>query len=155
MKKLLMPSGHIVVLEVRLMIKSYSELIKMNSFDERFEYLKLTGSIGVDTFGFDRIFNQRFYRSVEWRRIRDNVILRDNGCDMGLDGYTIYGKIIVHHMNPITLEDIERITDALIDPEYLICVSHETHNAIHYGDVNSIVRMPEERRENDTCPWRK
>lgn len=155
MKKPLMPSGHIAVLEVRLMIKSYSELIKMNSFDERFEYLKLTGSIGVDTFGFDRIFNQRFYRSVEWRRIRDNVILRDNGCDMGLDGYTIYGKIIVHHMNPITLEDIEQITDALIDPEYLICVSHETHNAIHYGDANSIVRMPEERRENDTCPWRK
>lgn len=137
------------------MIKSYSELIKLPTFDERYEYLKLSGSVGTDTFGFDRVFNQKFYRSPEWRRIRDSVILRDNGCDLGLEGYDIYGKILVHHMNPITMRDIEYITDALINPEYLICVSHETHNAIHYGDQDSIIRMPEERRENDTCPWRK
>lgn len=137
------------------MMKTYSELCKLKSFDERFEYLKLRGSVGADTFGFDRIFNQKFYRSVEWKRIRDSVILRDNGCDMGLDGYDIYGKIIVHHMNPICLKDIEEVTAVLINPEYLICVSHETHNAIHYGNENSIVRMPETRKENDTCPWRK
>jgi len=144
-----------VVWEERRMLKTYSELSKLETFDERYEYLKLSGSVGADTFGFDRVFNQKFYRSPEWRRIRDSVILRDNGCDLGLEGYDIYGKILVHHMNPITMRDIEYITDALINPEYLICVSHETHNAIHYGDENSIIRMPEERRVNDTCPWRK
>ncbi len=137
------------------MIKSYSELITFETFEERFEYLRLAGNVGVDTFGFDRIFNQKFYNSYEWRRIRDGVILRDNGCDMGLKGYDIYGKIIVHHMNPITLKDIEDVSNALIDPEYLICVSHDTHNAIHYGDDSSIIKMPEARKENDTCPWRK
>lgn len=136
-------------------IRTYSELILLPTFEERFEYLRLDGRVGEDTFGFDRYLNQLFYRSYEWRKIRDYVIIRDNGCDLGVEGYNIYGKVLIHHMNPITARDIERRTDLLLDPEYLICVTHDTHNAIHYGDENLIIKAPIERRPNDTCPWKR
>lgn len=135
-------------------IRTYSELITLPTFEERFKYLQLNGSVGKDTFGFDRYVNQNFYRSKEWKRVRDFVILRDNGCDLAADGYVIYGKIIIHHMNPITVKDIESVTDYLMNPEYLICTTHSTHNAIHYGDGSLLMMLPTERRKNDTCPWR-
>lgn len=135
-------------------IRSYSKLIKLQTFEERFDYLKLDGVVGEDTFGFDRYLNQQFYRSREWKRIRDQVIIRDNGCDLGVDGYEIHGRVLIHHMNPISTDDIHTISDLLINPEYLICVSHRTHNAIHYGDESLIVTAPIERSQNDTCPWR-
>ena len=135
-------------------IRTYSELITLPTFEERFKYLQLNGSVGKDTFGFDRYVNQNFYRSKEWKRVRDFVILRDNGCDLAADGYMIYGKIIIHHMNPITVKDIESVTDYLMNPEYLICTTHSTHNAIHYGDGSLLMMLPTERRKNDTCPWR-
>ena len=135
-------------------IRTYSELITLPTFEERFKYLQLNGSVGKDTFGFDRYVNQNFYRSKEWKRDRDFVILRDNGCDLAADGYVIYGKIIIHHMNPITVKDIESVTDYLMNPEYLICTTHSTHNAIHYGDGSLLMMLPTERRKNDTCPWR-
>ena len=137
-------------------IRTYSELSQIRTFAERFDYLRLNGEVGKDTFGFDRIFNQRFYRSKEWSRVRDHVILRDLGCDLGVPGHDIFGqRIIVHHMNPISLEDIERKSSFLLDPEYLITTIHSTHNAIHYGDENLLTRSPVERTKNDTCPWRQ
>ena len=137
-------------------IRTYSELIRLPTFEERFEYLKLGGKVGKDTFGFDRIFNQKFYTSKEWKRVRDFVIIRDNGCDLAHEDHTIYGsKIIIHHMNPISLEDIENNTDILLNPEYLITTIHNTHNAIHYGDANLLPKDPIERTKNDTCPWKK
>lgn len=135
-------------------IKTYSELIALPTFEERYEYLRLSGRVGEDTFGFDRYLNQNFYRSAEWRRIRDRVIVRDNGCDLGIDDRIIYGKILIHHMNPITDKDIFNLSDILLDPEYLICVSHNTHNAIHYGDGERLVKDPIVRTKNDTCPWK-
>lgn len=135
-------------------MKTYSELIKYPTFEDRFNYLKLNGVVGEDTFGFDRWLNQRFYNSKEWQNIRDFVIIRDGGCDLAMDGYEIRGKLYVHHMNPIEQTDIIHSTDILIDPEYLICVSHNTHNAIHYGDISLLVTDPVERRPNDTCPWK-
>lgn len=135
-------------------IKCYSEISRLKTFEERYRYLRLTGKVGDETFGFDRYLNQIFYRSQKWKSIRDHVIVRDNGCDLGLDGYEIYGKIYIHHMNPITLRDIETGSDYLIDPEYLICVTLNTHNAIHYGDENLLVKAPITRTRNDTCPWR-
>ena len=135
-------------------IRTYSELIQLPTFEERFDYLRLNGSVGKDTFGFDRYLNQQFYRSSEWKRIRDRVILRDNGCDLGVDGYEIRGRILIHHINPISVEDIHTMSDLLMNPEYLICVSHRTHNAIHYGDESLIITAPIERTQNDTCPWR-
>lgn len=137
------------------MIRTYSELILLPTFEARFEYLRLDGRVGEDTFGFDRYLNQLFYRSYEWRKIRDHVIVRDNACDLAVEGYDIYGKILIHHMNPITVRDIELRTDLLLDPEYLICVTHNTHNAIHYGDENLIIKTPIVRRPNDTCPWKR
>ena len=136
-------------------IKTYSELIQIPTFEERFEYLRLNGSVGQETFGFDRYLNQTFYRSNAWKKIRDFVIIRDNGCDLGVDGYEIYDKILIHHMNPITANDIHRATDILLNPEYLICVTHNTHNAIHYGDDNLLPKGPIIRTPNDTCPWRR
>lgn len=136
-------------------IRTYSELILLPTFEERFEYLRLDGRVGEDTFGFDRYLNQLFYRSYEWKKIRDQVIIRDNGCDLGIEGYDIYGKILIHHMNPITARDIADRTELLLNPEYLICVTHDTHNAIHYGDENLIIKAPVERRPNDTCPWKR
>lgn len=136
-------------------IRTYSELILLPTFEERFEYLKLDGRVGEDTFGFDRYLNQLFYRSPEWRRIRDQVIVRDNACDLGIEGRDIYGRVLIHHMNPITARDIENRTDLLLNPEYLICTIHDTHNAIHYGDENLLGKLPVERRANDTCPWKR
>ena len=135
-------------------IRTYSELIQLPTFKERFDYLRLDGVVGKDTFGFDRYLNQQFYRSSEWKRIRNQVIVRDNGCDLGIDEYEIHGRILIHHMNPISIEDLQYMSDLLMNPEYLICVSHRTHNAIHYGDESLIVTIPIERSQNDTCPWR-
>ena len=135
-------------------IRTYSELIQLPTFEERFDYLRLDGVVGKDTFGFDRYMNQQFYRSSEWKRIRNQVIVRDNGCDLGIDEYEIHGRILIHHMNPISIEDLQHMSDLLMSPEYLICVSHRTHNAIHYGDESLIVSAPIERTQNDTCPWR-
>ena len=135
-------------------IRTYSELIQLLTFEERFDYLRLDGVVGKDTFGFDRYLNQQFYRSSEWKRIRNQVIVRDNGCDLGIDEYEIHGRILIHHMNPISIEDLQCMSDLLMNPEYLICVSHRTHNAIHYGDESLIVTDPIERSQNDTCPWR-
>ena len=135
-------------------IRTYSELIQLPTLEERFDYLRLDGVVGKDTFGFDRYLNQQFYRSGEWKRIRNQVIVRDNGCDLGIDDYEIHGRILIHHMNPISIEDLQHMSDLLMNPEYLICVSHRTHNAIHYGDERLIVTAPIERTQNDTCPWR-
>ena len=137
-------------------IRTYSELITLPTFEERFAYLKLDGIVGVDTFGFDRIFNQQFYRSKEWKRVRDSIIVRDNGYDLGIEGHDIRGqRIIIHHMNPISLNDITKSTDYLMNPEYLITTIHNTHNAIHYGDSNLLTTAPIERSRFDTCPWKK
>lgn len=136
-------------------IRSYSELSKLVTFQERFEYLRLDGIVGESTFGFDRYLNQTFYRSTEWKAVRDNVIIRDLGRDLGVEGYEIRGRILIHHLNPITVKDIEFRSHALLDPENLICVTHETHNAIHYGDDNLLIRVPIERSKYDTCPWKK
>lgn len=135
-------------------IRTYSELITMPTFRERYEYLRLQGSVGEETFGFDRYLNQIFYRSQKWKSIRDHVIIRDNGCDLGVEGFDIHGKILIHHLNPITIRDIELETDFLLNPEFLICTTHNTHNAIHYGDSNLLVAEPIIRTRNDTCPWR-
>lgn len=138
------------------MIRTYTELSKLKTFEERFEYLRLDGQVGKETFGFDRIFNQTFYRSVEWRRVRDQVIIRDCGCDLGVLGHEIYGqRILIHHMNPISLEDLERRSEILMNPEYLITTIHNTHQAIHYGDADLLIKLPRERTKNDTCPWKR
>lgn len=136
-------------------IRRYSELIRIPTFEERYEYLKLSGNVGVDTFGFDRYMNQQFYKSKEWKDLRNYVIARDNGCDLGFEGMEIFGRILIHHMNPISQDDIKHSSDYLLNPEYLICVSHNTHNAIHYGSSDLLPKNPIERRKNDTCPWRK
>ena len=135
-------------------IRSYSELIALPTFEERFKYLQLNGQVGESTFGFDRYMNQVFYRSQKWKSIRDFVIIRDCGCDLGVEGYDIRGKIIIHHMNPLSTRDIETESDFLLNPDFLICTTHNTHNAIHYGDENLLVTAPIERTKNDTCPWR-
>ncbi len=136
-------------------IKTYSELITLPTFEERYRYLRLGGSVGEDTFGFDRYLNQVFYRSQRWKKIRDYVILRDNGCDLAMPDREIYNRIIIHHMNPITVQDIEHESEFLLDPEFLICTVHSTHNAIHYGDESLLLTVPKERTKNDTCPWRQ
>lgn len=135
------------------MIKTFKEMSRLKTFEERFEYLKLNGSVGSDTFGFDRWLNQKFYRSKEWKRTREQVIIRDNGCDLGIPGREIEGKIIIHHVNPITVEDICDITDYLMNPDYLVCTSQNTHNAIHYGDVNLLPKDPVTRKPGDTKLW--
>lgn len=144
-----------MVVQKKMIIKTYTELSRLKTFEERYQYLRLGGSVGKDTFGFDRYLNQMLYRSQKWKDIRDFVIIRDNGCDLGVEGYEIYGKILVHHMNPITLKDIEHESDFLFNPEYLISTTHNTHNAIHYGDENLLPKAPIERSRNDTCPWRQ
>lgn len=145
-----------MAVKVKLMnIRTYSDLSKLTTFEDRYNYLRLNGFVGQETFGFDRYLNQVFYKSAKWRSVRDFVIVRDNGCDLGIEGREIYGKIIIHHMNPITIQDIEQESDFLLDPEFLISTVHETHNAIHYGDENLLIRVPIERKPNDTCPWRR
>lgn len=140
---------------MKKMIRAYSELIKLKTFKDRFEYLKLDGIVGEETFGFDRYMNQIFYKSREWTSVRQSVIIRDNGCDLGVEGYEIHGKILIHHMNPINLSDIVHKTDELLNPDYLITTVLSTHNAIHYGDASLLPVLPIERRANDTCPWKR
>ncbi len=143
------------------MIRTYTELSKLQTFEERFRFLcdnfgkQLNGLVGKETFGFDRFINQEFYKSSEWKSVRDLVILRDNGCDLGVEGYDIYGKIFIHHMNPVKPKDILTKSELLLNPEYLITTTHATHNAIHYGDETLLPKVPVERSRNDTCPWKK
>lgn len=140
---------------VMKMLRTYSELITLPTFEERYNYLRLLGKVGKDTFGFDRIFNQDFYRSTEWKRVRDKVIVRDDGCDLGVKGHEIFGRIYIHHMNPITINDIKDSSRLILDPEFLICTTFETHNAIHYGDGLYLKKFEiVERKPNDTIPWR-
>lgn len=136
-------------------MRTYTELITFPTFEERFNYLKLDGKIGEETFGFDRYLNQVLYRSSEWKTLRRDMILRDNGCDLGLNGHEIFGRVYIHHMNPITLNQIERRDPDILNPEFLICVSQRTHNAIHYGDENLLPKDPVIRRPNDMCPWKQ
>lgn len=139
----------------QMVIRTYSELITIPTFLDRFEYLRLNGKVGEETFGYYRYLNQVFYRSSEWKKIRNLVIIRDNGCDLGLSGYDIHGKVYIHHMNPITVDDIRSRSEFLLNPDYLICVSHMTHEAITYGDKSLLLLEPMERTKNDTCPWRR
>lgn len=134
-------------------IRTYSELITFKTFEERFNYLALYGKVGHSTFGADRYLNQNFYRSREWRQARNIVIIRDGGCDLSMDGYDIYDKIYVHHMNPITMEDLDYNFESLIDPELLICTSFNTHQAISFGNRNNLLFLPKERRRGDTTLW--
>ena len=138
-----------------MIIRTYSELITLPTFDERYRYLRLDGKVGEETFGFDRYVNQLFYTSKEWRSLRDKIIVRDNGCDLGIEGREIRGRILIHHMNPITIDDIVNRSEFLLNPEYLITTVKNTHDAIHYGDEDVLVTIPRERSKNDTCPWRK
>lgn len=137
-------------------IRTYSELITFTTFEERYRYLQLNGRVGRDTFGFDRYINQMFYKSDEWLSLRNEIIIRDNGCDLGILGREIeVGRILIHHMNPITVRDILERSEFLLNPEYLICTVKNTHDAIHYGDEDSLILVPRERTRNDTCPWRR
>lgn len=144
-----------VEMVIQMIIRTYSELIRLPTFEERYQYLRLKGRVGEDTFGFDRYLNQIFYKSDEWLSIRDEVITRDNGCDLGIPGREIRERILIHHMNPITKDDILNRTDFLLNPEYLICTIKNTHDAIHYGNEQTLIKDPIQRRKNDTCPWRK
>lgn len=136
-------------------IKTYSELITFLTFEERYRYLRLKGFVGRETFGHDRYLNQVLYRSPEWKRFRREIILRDNGLDLGCEGFDIFGRVLVHHIDPITVEDVLNRHPKIFDPENVICCSHNTHQAIHYGDENLLPLLPVDRRPNDTCPWRK
>lgn len=135
-------------------IRTYSELITLPTFEERFEYLKLGGTVGKETFGFDRYLNQTFYKTQDWLRTRDQIIIRDNGCDLAVEGREIYGRILIHHINPITMEDIVNRSSWLFDPENLICTVKNTHDAIHFSDDSLLVKGPIARSKNDMCPWR-
>ena len=136
-------------------IRTYDELSKLKTFEERYEYLKLDGSVGEETFGFDRYLNQQFYKyDPDWKKVRDEVIFRDNGCDLGIEGREINGLILVHHMNPITKDDILNRSEYLLNPNYLITTIKSTHDAIHYGSSDLLMKDPVVRSKNDTCPWR-
>lgn len=135
------------------MIRRYSELKELDTIEHRFDYLKLDGVVGKQTWGWDRYFNQRFYRSVEWKRIRDIVIIRDNGCDLGVDGFEVHGKILIHHMNPIWIDDLKHSNPDILDPEFLIVTSELTHQAIHYGDRSLLPQVPIPRKKGDTKLW--
>ena len=140
---------------IQMSIRTYSELITLPTFEERFKYLQLGGKVGEDSFGHDRYLKQMFYTSDEWRRIRRDVIVRDNGCDLGIQDREIHGLIIIHHMNPITIEDIINRSEFLLNPEYLISTVKNTHDAIHFSDERILITDPIERRPNDTCPWKR
>lgn len=131
-------------------------MILYKTFEDRLRYLKLNGTVGFETFGYDRIFNQKFYTSTEWRKVRREIILRDNGCDLGILEYEIsnYDTIVIHHLNPISMDDISERTELLLNPEFLVCTTKRTHRMIHYGDANKIIPISIERKKNDTCPWR-
>ena len=135
-------------------IKRYSELITIPTFLDRYRYLRVSGQVGEETFGFERYLNQVFYRSPEWKRVRDKVITRDLACDLGIEGREIFGRIYIHHMNPIRVEDIRNRSNLLLDPEFLITTTYETHQAIHYGNEDLLIVAPVVRTRNDTCPWR-
>lgn len=145
-----MPFLHTVV---KAMKRTYSELIKLPTFKERYEYLKLEGKVAEETFGFDRYLNQKFYHSADWKRVRNEIITRDLGCDLGVTDRMIYGKIYIHHMNPLTVEDVTCSSDYLLNPEYLISTSKLTHDAIHYSNDSILYQDPIVRKPNDTCPW--
>ena len=138
-----------------MMDRFYSELITIPTYEDRFHYLQLNGAVGKDTFGYDRYLNQILYNSKEWKRFRDEIIIRDNGCDLAFEGYDIHGRILVHHINPITVDDVVNRNPIVFDPENMICVTHNTHNAIHYGDESLLITAPVERTKHDTCPWKK
>lgn len=138
-----------------MIIRTYKELITLLTFKERYQYLRLDGQVGKETFGFDRYLNQSFYKSREWKKLRDFVIVRDNGCDLGIEGHEINGRILIHHMNPVSIDDIKNVSAFLMDPNYLITTMLSTHNAIHYGDEDLLIDIPIERTKNDTCPWKK
>lgn len=140
---------------VMLMIRTYSELITLPTFEERYEYVRLGGRIGDETFGSDRYINQTFYTSKEWRRFRRDIIVRDMGCDLAMEDREIGGLIVIHHLIPLTVDDILRRSEFLMNPEYVVCVSDNTHKAIHYGDESLLITAPVERYKNDTCPWRR
>ena len=135
------------------MVRTYTELVKFPTFIERFKYLSLKGAIGEETFGLDRYLNQMFYNSYEWRRLRNEIIVRDKGCDLGIDDREIHEKILIHHMNPITIEDIQNRSDFLMNPEYLICTCKRTHDAIHFSNEEILYQDPIIRKPGDTCPW--
>lgn len=143
------------VIQMSMMIKTYSEAISIQTYLERFRYLQIGGKIGDETFGYDRYLNQTLYRTAEWKRFRREIIVRDNGCDLACEGYEIVGNVLVHHINPITVKDIVRRDPKIFDPENVICVSLNTHNAIHYGDESLLMLGPIERTKNDTCPWKR
>src|ERR1700754_1054307 len=134
-------------------IRTYSELVELETFEERYEYLSLRGDVGHETFGFDRWINQQFYSSRQWRRLRRDIIGRDNSCDLAVAGYDIHTRLIVHHMNPLRQRDIVHGTAHALDPEFLICTTHDTHNAIHYGDASLLAKPYEPCRPGDTNPW--
>lgn len=137
------------------MIRTYSELILLPTFLERYRYLRLGGMVGLETFGHDRYLNQALYTSDDWRHFRNEIIIRDNGCDLGCEGFDIHGRILIHHIEPVTVEDIIKRCKRIFDPDNVIAVSHRTHQAIHYGDENLLMLEPIERHKNDTCPWKK
>ena len=136
------------------MIRSYRGLLRLKTFEERYEYLRLSNLVGQATFGFDRYLNQQLYTSKRWKKVRDEVIIRDNACDLGVEGFEIRDKIIVHHMNPISIEDVEDDNDIIYDKNYLIATTLSTHNAIHFGDKTKLILAPIDRKRNDTCPWK-
>lgn len=136
-------------------IRTYSELLQLPTFEERLEYLRISSQIGLSTFGFARFLNQEFYHSREWKDVREFVFVRDLGCDLAVEDRPILGRYVVHHMNPITVEDVEHSTDFLLNPEYLITTTDDTHNSIHYGKVSNMPSPFVERRPNDTCPWKQ
>ena len=151
----LMLCEHTEVMVKTMKIRTYEELSKLKTFEERYEYLKLDGSVGEETFGFDRYLNQKFYKyDPDWKKVRDEVIFRDNGCDLGIEGREINGLILVHHMNPITKDDILNRSEYLLNPNYLITTIKSTHDAIHYGSSDLLMKDPVVRSKNDTCPWR-
>ena len=140
-------------LRLMTLIRTYSELSRLETFEERYHYLRLRGVVGESTFGFDRVLNQRFYRSSEWKRLRSFVVTRDNGCDLGILGYEIYSGLLIHHMNPVSLDDIKHGGEFLLNPEFLITTTLQTHNAIHYGDETLLPKGPVERKRGDTTLW--
>ena len=135
------------------MIRSYSDLRRLHTFEERYHYLKLRGAVGETTFGFDRYMNQHFYTSSQWKHIRNQVIARDEGCDLGIQGYEIFHRLVIHHMNPMTVDNFKEGDSSILDPEYLITTTHRTHNAIHFGDETLLVKPFTERRRGDTKLW--
>lgn len=136
-----------------MMIRTYSDLIRFQSFEDRYRYLALRGAVGDSTFGFDRYINQQFYRSRQWKQLRQHIIARDDGCDLAVPGYDIHQNLVIHHINPMTVDDVIHADPSILDPEFLITTTHRTHNAIHYGDESLLLLPFVDRRPGDTCLW--